>query len=388
MRVAGIAGALAIVGALGPTAADAQQCVGYFDKMLQAMERDGVPHVGTCAKRNKLMVSPVQMIGQEFYAPGSPGARKDIPGKRPGTVSIDPDFSSWSQADYKVYLPPWQDGRWWKDGSKIVFNCQMPIPPGALQQAESFLECARVYSCGAAAAMCGRELARTTNTTDCASISRTCLSAHPVPGGMVQDAAAAPAPTPKPTLPNADDGTGKSVPRNPPPPPPPASLAGMSPACRAQFNAFLQAVDLNDSARATTIYEGLRANCDAAMRALSQEANVALPERQMGSLSRRYFADCASGGDCGTAPSTPEQSARAAANAIDVGALMNFGFQAAGFAVGVAGFYAPSPSGAFANSGQFSTLNQRARSTYGQGGPMYVAPRTVPSDITGVGGRK
>ena len=42
-----------------------------------------------------------------------------------------------------------QDGRWWKDGSKIVFNCQTPIPARALQQAEFFLECARVYSCGA-----------------------------------------------------------------------------------------------------------------------------------------------------------------------------------------------------------------------------------------------
>jgi hypothetical protein len=161
----------------------------------------------------------------------------------------------------------------------------------------------------------------------------------------------------------------------------------MSPACKARFNAFLEAVDLNDSARATTAYESLRANCDAAMRALSQEANVALPERQMGRLSRGYFVPCAQGVDCGTAPSTPEQSARAAANAIDVGALMNFGFAAAGFAIGVAGFYAPSPSGSFSSSGQFTTLNPRARSTYGQGGPGYVAPRTVPSDITGIGRR-
>ena len=64
---------------------------------------------------------------------------------------------------------------------------------------------------------------------------------------------------------------------------------------------------------------------------------------------------------------------------------MNFGFAAAGFAIGVAGFYAPSPGGSFASSGQFTTINQRARSTYGQGGPVHVAPRTVPSDITGIG---
>jgi len=376
MRVAGMAGALAIVGVFGSAAAEAQQCVSYFEQMLQGMERDGVPHAGTCAKRNKLMVSLTDMVNQEFYAPGSPGARKDIPGKQHGRVSVDPNFKSWSKPDFEAYMPPWQDGRWWKDGSKIVFNCQMPIPAGALQQAESFLECARVYSCGAAAAMCGRELARTTNTNDCASISRTCLAANPVPSGTVQGVAAGP----PPSVPHA--GPGTSAPRTPPPP---ASLAGMSPACKAQFNAFLEAVDLNDSAKATAAYEALRANCDAAMRALSQEANVALPERQMGTLSRRYFGNCLSGVDCGTAPSRPEQSARAAANAIDVGALMNFGFAAAGFAIGVAGFYAPSPSGSFASSGQFTTINQRARSTYGQGGPVHVAPRTVPSDITGIG---
>jgi hypothetical protein len=372
-----MAGALTVA-AFTSSVADAQQCVGYFDKMLQSLERDGVPHAGTCAKRNKLMVSATQMVSQEFYAPGGPGARRDIPGKRAGTVNVDPNFKSWSKADFEAYLPPWQDGRWWKDGSKIVFNCQMPIPAGALQQAESFLECARVYSCGAAAAVCGRELARTTNTTDCASISHACLAVNPVPSGTVQSVAVAP----PPSVPHA--GPGTSAPRTPPPPPPPSSLAGMSPACKAQFNAFLEAVDLNDSAKATAAYEALRASCDAAMRALSQEANVALPERQMGSLSRSYF-NCPRGADCGPAPSTPEQSARAAANAIDVGALMNFGFAAAGFAIGVAGFYTPSPGGSFASSGQFTTINQRARSTYGQGGPVHVAPRTVPSDITGIG---
>jgi hypothetical protein len=373
-----MAGLVAAAGLLAPTVADAQQCVTYFEKMLQAMERDGVPHAATCAKRNKLMVSLTDMYSQEFYAPGSPGARKDIPGKHHGRVAVDPNFASWSKPDFEAYMPPWQDGRWWKDGSKIVFNCQMPIPAGSLQQAESFLECARVYSCGAAAALCGRELARTTNTTDCASISQACLAVNPVPSGTVQGVATAPSPS----VPHA---TGPaSTPRTPPPP---SSLAEMSPACKAQFNTFLQAVDMNDSARATTAYEALRANCDGAMRAISQETNVALPERRMGALSSRYLKECNDKGECGIAPSTPEQSARAAANAIDVGALMNFGFAAAGFAIGVAGFYAPSPGGSFASSGQFTTINQRARSTYGQGGPVYVAPRTVPSDITGIGRR-
>ena len=177
--------------------------------MLQGMEPNGVPHAGTCAKRNKLMVNLTDLVSQEFYAPGSPGARKDIPGKRAGTVAIDPNFTSWSKPDFEAYMPPWQDGRWWKDGSKIVFNCQMPIPAGSLQQAESFLECARVYSCGAAAALCGLELARTTNTSDCASISRTCLAANPVPSGTVQGVAAAP----PPSVPHA--GPATSAPRTP-----------------------------------------------------------------------------------------------------------------------------------------------------------------------------
>jgi hypothetical protein len=110
MRVAGMAGALAIVGVFGSAAAEAQQCVSYFEQMLQGMERDGVPHAGTCAKRNKLMVSLTDMVNQEFYAPGSPGARKDIPGKQHGRVSVDPNFKSWSKPDFEAYMPPWQDG--------------------------------------------------------------------------------------------------------------------------------------------------------------------------------------------------------------------------------------------------------------------------------------
>jgi hypothetical protein len=250
-------------------------------------------------------------------------------------------------------------------------------------QDESFLECARTYACALQASSCAVVEAHRTKATDCNSVANQCLARHRIPGMASLDGGTmAPAPVAPPAA-----GPGTSVPRTPPPPA--ASLAGMSPACKSQFNAFLEAVDLNDSARAAAAYDVLRASCDGAMRALSQEANVALPERQMGALSNNYFRRCAQNpNDCGVAPSTPEQSARAAANAIDVGALMNFGLMAASFAVGVAGFYAPSPSGSFANNGRFSTLNQRARSTYGQGGPMYVAPRTGPSDVTGVGGRK
>ncbi|HYD06910.1 MAG TPA: hypothetical protein VEC60_14345 [Reyranella sp.] len=80
--------------------------------------------------------------------------------------------------------------------------------------------------------------------------------------------------------------------------------------------------------------------------------------------------------------------ARAAANAFNVDEVMNFAFAAAGFAVGVAGMYAPVAGGAIASSNRFSTINQRARATYGQGGPTHVAPRTMPSDITGIGGRR
>jgi hypothetical protein len=85
--------------------------------------------------------------------------------------------------------------------------------------------------------------------------------------------------------------------------------------------------------------------------------------------------------NCGVAPSTPEQSARAAANAFNVDEVMDFLFALGGLAVTAGGYYAPVAGGMMVNSNRFTTVNQRARSTYGQGGPTHVAPRERPSTI-------
>jgi hypothetical protein len=381
---------VAAAATVGPFAsAEAQQCVGYFEKMLQGMERDGVPHAGTCAKRNKLMLSLTDMVSQEFYAPGSPGARKDIPGKRAGTVAVDPNFASWSKPDFEAYLPPWQDGRWWKDGSKIVFNCQAPIPAGALQQAESFLECARVYSCGAAAALCGLELARTTNTSDCASISRTCLAANPVPSGTVQGVAAAP----PPSVPHA--GPGTSAPRTPP------QQAQMSPQCMQLVQNYVQAAQANDGSRALAGYNSLKAagGCgvlEKVDRPMPQEAQPAQGDARFAKRGETPLSDSTVGA-CDLSPAecaarvqqlrqgiSPQAQAAVISNAIGIGLQLGT-MMGNAMALGV-----PAGSGGGGGGAGGSGTNMNSigpgpvRSTYGQGGPTRPGPPASQSTITGI----
>jgi hypothetical protein len=161
---------------------EAQQCVGYFQSMFEGMREQ----LGVCSKRNKLLVSFSDAASLEFYAPGSPDAPGDKRGKvYPGgpPQSTDPTYTEASAPDFRVLLPDRPDGRWRLNGDKVVFNCNMPLSPNPMPQNESFLECARVYACGARAARCGLETARRTNTANCPAISQACLTTHPVPRG-------------------------------------------------------------------------------------------------------------------------------------------------------------------------------------------------------------
>lgn len=238
-------------------------------------------------------------------------------------------------------------------------------------QAGKFQECATLYE--QVYAMC-RSSERQSGRVEKAAAAKAPPPPAPQPKPQPQ---AQPQPQPQSQpQPKPADGTAQSR-------PPPASLTGMSAACKGQLNQLLAASDRRDGAGATAAYENLRANCDTGARGVAGDANMALPERQMGSLSRHYFGNCVSGQDCGTAPSSADQTARAAANAFNVDEVLNFAFAAAGLAVGVAGFYVPSPGGAIVSSNRFSTINQRARPTYGQGGPTHVAPPTGQSHITG-----
>lgn len=356
---------------LGGGVAQAQQCVSDYERTLEALKKP----LGICAQHNKLMSALTDAPSTEFYGEGSPNAAR--PPGQPGWLGIDTGhFTRRSDPDFKFVEPrPDPAQRWQASGNKLYFNCHVPLSSQPMPQNEAFLECARVYACARATASCGIATARRTGSRDCKGITEQCLASHPIPQGQM---AAVVAEQPRSVSP------GGSSPRTPPAAPSPT--ASLSPQCKAQLNQFLQAADQGDSAKATAAYESLRANCDGAMRQLAQAADVTLPERQMGRLSRRSFGDCLQGIDCGTAPSTPQQTAQAAANAFNIDEVMAVAFSFAGLAVGIAGvsgMYMPVAGGQIMQSNRFTTINDRARSTYGQGGPGYVAPRTVPSDITG-----
>jgi hypothetical protein len=71
------------------------------------------------------------------------------------------------------------DNRW-----RVVGNTAMPVCGAPLlvrNQQDSFMECFRVYLCGAASAACGRDLAGSTPNLPCTESSRQCLATHQVP---------------------------------------------------------------------------------------------------------------------------------------------------------------------------------------------------------------
>ncbi|HYD06911.1 MAG TPA: hypothetical protein VEC60_14350 [Reyranella sp.] len=274
----GIAAAMLGTALLSIEPAGAQQCVNDYERLLVTLRHQA----GECAKHDKLMTALTDAAGFEKYGEGSPKAAR--PPGRPGHVGIDTGtFNRNSLHDFRFYLPNRADPRWWRDGDSIVFNCGTPLSPDPMPQNEAFLECARVYLCAAATTSCGIDTARRTGSRDCKGITRQCMASYPIPQGTMGPVVAAPAPPPPPGA-----GPGTSVPRTPPPPPSP--VASLSPACKAQLNQFLAAADRGDSVAAAAAYEGLRGTCDAAMRQLAQAADVTLPERQMGALSRRWSA--------------------------------------------------------------------------------------------------
>lgn len=360
------------------TSAQAQQCVAQFQQTLQKAHQN----IGICAQRHRLMegVPSLVKLYQEMEQK-SPTEWQNTYYKERGRA--DPNYTWKSAPDYLILDTKKDDPRWTFTKTGVSFNCSAPL--GVQAQDESFLECARVYSCALQASSCAVNEAHRTNATDCGKVANQCLQKHRIPGMASLDSSP---PSAADTVSPLGSGKGTSVPRTPPPAPaPPNPTANLSPQCKAQLNQFLQAADQGDSAKATAAYEALRANCDSAMRQLAQAADVTLPERQMGRLSKGSFGRCLSGVDCGTAPSSPEQMAAAAANAFNVDEVMAAAFSFAGLAVGIAGvsgMYMPMAGGQIMQSNRFSTINQRARSTYGQGGPTHVAPRTVPSDITGI----
>jgi hypothetical protein len=342
---------------------EAQQCVDYFKLMFEGM-RD---RLGVCDKRNKLLESFSDAASLEFYAPGSPDAPGDRRGKvYPGGPSLpfDPTYTEASAPDFKVLLPDRPDGRWRLNGDNVVFNCNMPLSPNPMPQNEAFLECARVYACGARAARCGLETARKTNTTNCPAISQACLATHPVPQG-----------TSAPSQPSDAAAARRQQ-----------AVAQLSPQCRGELNSLLQGADTGDGGKASAAYGDLRAaQCDAQIRALAVAAGVELPERPMTPRAKNLLGN-AINGDAGPVPDTAAAVALGGGS-YNAGQVLEFGFALLNVLSGVAGVYAAMPGGAAARYGSnMGSIGNRAVSgTHGQGAPAYRAPPLHQSDITGTG---
>jgi hypothetical protein len=154
------------------------------------------------------------------------------------------------------------------------------------------------------------------------------------------------------------------------------ALAKLSPQCRARLNSLLQGADSGDKEKAYTAYGGLRAQCDAEMKALASAAEVDLPERILSSRARTAM-DKAMSGD-------PDRMAKATADRgydapYDMGEVIDFGLSLINLLSGFAGVYAAMPGGAAAS---YSGGNFHRR-VYGQGAPSTPAPRYAPSTITG-----
>jgi hypothetical protein len=382
IRVVVAALALVALSAFQPffaSSADAQQCLEQFQKSAQQFHAN----LGICAKRHRLMdsVPEVVMLKQAIETKSAHEWTVTYWKDRGGA---DPKFTWQSKPDYKVTLPDEADGRWKSDGKSISFNCALPLDVKA--QDESFLECARVYSCALQASSCAVTEAHRTNATDCSRVANQCLQRHRIPGmASLDGGTTAAAPLAPPAA-----GPGTSAPRTPPAAPQPQAGPGqqafqqMSPQCQAQLNRLLEGADKSDKEKASAAYGALRAECDPQIRRAAEVAQVGLPERVLSPRASKAMEMAMSG--------NPGRLAEAYADrgydgGFDPDAVISFGFALLGILGGVAGVYAAMPGGGYyaaGGGGNFTTLNPRARSTYGQGGPTGPAAPTNRSTITGI----
>ena len=382
--VRGVAAAVvcAVLSAFQPlfvSSADAQQCVAQFQNSAEQAYKN----LGTCAKRHRLMdsVPDVVLLQQAIETKSAHEWTVTYWKDRGGA---DPKFTFKSDPDYKVRLPDAPDGRWKSDGKSISFNCALPLNVQA--QDESFLECARMYSCALQASSCAVTEAHRTKTNDCNKVANQCLERHRIPGMASLDSGTM---TAAPVLPPTA-GPGTSAPRTPPAAPQPPPGAGqqtfqqMSPQCQAQLNRLLEGADKSDKEKASAAYGALRAECDPQIRRAAEAAHVGLPERVLSPRAAKFMENAMSGNPGRLADASAD---RGYDGGFDAGEVINFGFALLGILSGVAGVYAAMPGGGYyaaGGGGNFTTLNPRARSTYGQGAPAGPAAPTNRSTITGI----
>jgi hypothetical protein len=384
--------ALVALGTLVASAnASAQQCVDRYQQMLQQFKKNA----GECAKNNKLMTGFVEQADLKFYGQGSPDGRTDVPGRiAPGTVELDPNFTRNSAHDFQAVLPPYPDGRWRLAGGRIIFNCTQPLDPNPMPQNEAFLECARVYVCGAAAAQCGLNAARASASSNCNQISQACLAANPVPQGTVTYQATPANPgrpgVGQPTAPPVGlQGQQPTLPTDPRQ----QAFSNLSPQCQQDFATLLNASQARDSATANAAYSRLRQQCDQAMREIAAASGVALPERALsprasGAMANAFNRD--PNAVTGNIGQPTEGIPQGGGSGVDWPALFDFGIALLGMGAQMAGGWAAmsaASGGGYYGGGRGTDYRSLApppvRSTYGQGAPSHVPQRNIPSDITG-----
>ena len=374
------------IGLLAALPAAAQpQCVAGYQQMLNTFKANA----GICAKDNMLMTSFIDFAALEFYGQGSPGAPTNIPGRIPGRLppgSVSLEFTRNSAPNFRAILPGQPDGRWRLDGNRIVFNCTQPLDPNPMPQNEAFLECARVYSCGAAAAQCGMNMAMSNSGNgDCNRISAQCLAANPVPQGTVTYQATAPGgPPPQPPF----NLQGEQAP--PPIDPRARAYADLSPECPQDFDALLNASKSRDSVNANAAYTRLRQQCDAAMRQLAAATGLALPERPLspratGALAQAFNRDPNDVANNIGRPSSGYGDGGGGGGGADWPALLDFGIALLGVGSQLAGGWSV-PHGSYSvgrGTDYRSLAAPPIRSGVGQGSGNRPAQRNIPSDITG-----
>jgi|GEM_PF-4940348 len=255
---------------------------------------------------------------------------------------------------------------------------------GVSGQAGAFGECAALYG----------------------SLAGMCSNTEQVAARATQPPAKPPTPQPAPAPPVAAAPPPAATSAQSAPPPSPQALrqataiGQLSPQCQDQFNNLLEATNAGDRQRAANAYTALRgASCDVQMREVANVTSLGLPERRVSDRARSRM-DRAMGTDPNAALSgAANRNAQDAAGGggggdFEIDQVINFGMAMLGVMSAFSGQSFGGVSFGMINAGSgtnFSTMNQRATSTYGQGSPNasgYRPPATrcgrpVCSTITG-----
>jgi hypothetical protein len=232
---------------------------------------------------------------------------------------------------------------------------------GVSGQAGAFGECAALY--GSLARMCS-------NTEQAAARATQPPTTPPAP----QPAAAPPPVAAAPPAANP----GQSA----PPPSPQAlrqatAIGQLSPQCQDQLNNLLEATNAGERQRAANAYTALRgASCDVQMREVASATSLGLPERRMSARANDTMSRAMGADPNAALAGAANRNAQGAGGGgggggdFEIDQVINFGMALLGVMSAFSGQSFGGVSFGMINAGtNFSTMNQRAASTYGQGSP-------------------